>query len=152
MPLEEQEFMPECAFCESAPAPVSDGAVSLDDLLGGMKSESFAERLFRFIDEKKLTDPQVYKAANLDRRLFSKIRSHGADYKPNKNTAIALAIGAGLDYDEAQELLGTAGFVLSRSSKSDTIVRYFLENGIHDIFRIEATLYEYGEPAPSAVK
>ncbi|MDO4493652.1 MAG: macro domain-containing protein [Clostridia bacterium] len=125
--------------------------ISLDDIVR-IKRESFSERLFRFIDARQLTDAQVYKAANLDRKLFSKIRSRGDAYRPTKGTAIALAIGIGLGVDETQELLSAAGYVLTDSSLSDGIVRYFLERGNPNIFEIETALYRYGQATLSSAK
>lgn len=134
----------------SAPqAPASDSfegnAVfsSIEDVFGGL-GETFQEKLLKMIDEKGLTDAQVYTKANLDRRLFSKIRCN-VNYKPSKSTALALAIALGLDLDETTDLLGRAGLALSPSSKADLIVKYCIMNRIYDILDVNALLYEYDQ-------
>ena len=86
--------------------------------------DSFSEHLFRLIDEKGLKDTEVYRKANLDRRLFSKIRSD-IDYRPSKSTALALAISLELNLDETLDLLRKAGYTLSHSNKSDLIIEFF---------------------------
>ncbi len=103
--------------------------------------ETFREMLFRKIDEYGMKDPEVYKNANIDRKLFSKIRSN-SNYFPSKNTAIALGIGLRLNYVEMQELLGKAGYTLSRSILTDVIVEYCLEKGIYNIYEINELLFE----------
>ena len=103
--------------------------------------ESFSECLIRMIDERDLKDPDVYKKANIDRKLFNHI-INDKDYRPKKQTAVALAIGMGLNIHDTDTLLERAGFVLSRSSKFDLIIRYCIENGIYDIYRINEILFE----------
>ena len=107
--------------------------------------DSFHTRLFRLIDERGLKDPEVYKAANLDKRLFSKIRSN-PKYKPKKETALALAIALKLNIDETADLLARAGYALSPSSMTDVIVRYYIESGNYDMMDINCELYDHGEP------
>lgn len=116
----------------------------LDDLLSNLDA-SFSETLLVLIDERGMTDAEVYHRANLSRQLFSKIRSNRA-YRPTKPTAVALAVALELDPRQTQDLLGRAGLALSRSSKFDVIVRFFLERGVHDVFRINEALFAYDQP------
>ncbi len=117
---------------------------SLEDLVSQV-AESWQESLFRLIDQKGYTDSEVYKRANVDRKLFSKIRNNTA-YQPKKNTAVALAIALRLNLDETKDFLARAGYALSTSSKSDIIVEYFIEEGIYDIYEIEMALFEHELP------
>ena len=117
---------------------------NIDDLMNQME-ETFSERLLRLIDERGMTDSEAYTKANVDRRHFSKIRKD-VNYAPNKKTVLAFTIALELSLDEAKDLLRSAGFALSRSSKTDIIVAYFLQNKIYDMFEINYVLYAYGQP------
>ncbi len=117
---------------------------SLDDLLDNL-GESFRDRLLRLIDERGLAEPDVYKKAFIDRKLFSKIRCNPG-YTPRKQTAVALAFALRLDQSETADLLRSAGYALSPSSKFDLIVLYCMKNGIYDLFEINALLFQYDQP------
>ena len=124
----------------SAP-PIKD--VGLDDLIGRL-DEPFSATLFRLINSKGKAESEVYKRANIDRRLFSKIRTDKG-YRPKKETIVALAVALELTLDETSDLLERAGFALSRSMVFDVIVEYFITLGKYDIFEINNVLYEYDQ-------
>ncbi|MCD8120695.1 MAG: macro domain-containing protein [Clostridiales bacterium] len=118
--------------------------MSLDDALGNV-GETFQQRLLHLIDERGLTDVDVYKRANMDRKLFSKIRCN-ENYKPKKKTALALAIALKLNLDDTVDLLKRAELALSPSSKSDLIIEYFISRQEYDIYSINLALFEHGQP------
>jgi O-acetyl-ADP-ribose deacetylase (regulator of RNase III)/transcriptional regulator with XRE-family HTH domain len=125
----------------AAPAAAGTG---IDELVGNL-DEPFGKTLLRLIDTKGKTDVEVYKRANIDRKLFSKIRT-GKGYMPGKRTILALAIALELTLDETDDLLERAGFALSHSQKFDVIVEYFIVSGRFDIFEINEVLFKYDQP------
>lgn len=138
--------------CDAAPimeAPMAMASTdragrSLNDLLDNV-SETWQESLLRLIDEKGYTDTEVYKRANVDRKLFSKIRSN-SQYQPKKITAVAFALALKLSLDETKDLLGRAGYALSPSSRFDLIIEYFIEQGVYDTYTINLALFEHKQP------
>lgn len=133
---EEAEQLWAPAACEAAPRSLNEALSQLD--------ESFSQMLLRKIDERGMTDAQCYKKANIDRKLFSKIRSDIYD-KPSKPAAMAFAIALELPLKEAREMLGKAGFAFSHASKFDIIVEYFIAHQNYNIFEINEALFAFDQ-------
>ena len=127
------------AYGSAAPKPRD-----LDDYLRRIDA-GFSETLLKLIDRTGEKDSTIYKRANVDRKLFSKIRSN-PEYRPSKSTALAFALALELDLEETNDLIGRAGYVLSRSSMADTVVECFIENRIYDIDRLNEVLYSLDLP------
>ena len=159
--LQEQQIQESSQIEESAPEEFDVSTMQKTKIKKGMSStmsvnrnidnlmdqleETFSQRLLRMIDERGMTDSEAYTKAYVDRRHFSKIRKD-VNYAPNKKTVLAFTIAVELSLDEAKDLLASAGFALSRSSKTDIIVAYFLQNKIYDMFEINDVLDAYGQP------
>lgn len=123
----------------------SPDEISFSDILRNRaKEETFQVKLLNLIDASGETDPMVYKRANIDRKLFAKIRKD-ENYKPSRKTAIALAIALKLSLPEAQDLLKRAGFSLSQSSTFDLIIRFCLEHQIYDINDVNSILFKFDQ-------
>ena len=134
------EVHEEASYC-AMPLAKED---SLDDRVRHV-ADTWQESLLRWIDVKGYTDTEVYKRANVDRKLFSKIRSNRA-YQPKKITAVAFALALELSLDDTKDFLGRAGYALSPSSVFDLIVEYFIEQEIYDTYTINLALFKHDQP------
>ena len=108
------------------------------------EEETFSEALLKLIDAKGISDVTAYKKSNIDRKLFSKIRSN-KKYSPTKRTVLAFTVGLGLSVEEADDLMARAGYAFSPCHKRDLIVLWFLENQNYDINQVNAALFDYDQ-------
>jgi len=138
-----EDIAPDFMAASCAPMAVSVTGGSLDDMLDELDA-GFSETLLKLIDRTGKKDSEIYKKANVDRKLFSKIRNN-PDYKPSKATAIAFAIALELDLEETKDFIARAGFALSRSSKFDVIIEYFIKQKNYDVFAINEALFAFDQ-------
>ncbi len=140
-PHREDNARNETVFSEGRPRmPKPARTRSLEDMLGNL-DESFGEMLLRKIDERGITDAACYKRANVDRRLFNKIKNNPG-YRPGKQTVLAFAIALQLPLEETREMLMKAGFALSHSNKTDIVVEYCITKGNYDLIEINEVLFK----------
>ncbi len=150
--LENYTDIKECCYCLSSPTlgNKQSGSRKNDELrseniwpefIPEPDSDTFSTRLFHLIDQRGLNDVDVYKRANIDRKLFSKLRKK--DYHPSKKTVIALALALQLNLDEATDLLGYAEYALSPNDKADTIIKFCFTKPVYELMTVNELLYKY---------
>lgn len=102
---------------------------------------TFSMKVLQILEERKFRPADVCKYAQIDRKLFAKLKQK--DYHPSKNTALSLAIGLRLNTAECKKLLELAGYCISPCSEFDKIVEYCLLHKIYDMFIINELLEYY---------
>lgn len=138
-----EDAAPDFMAAPCAPVVMSKAPDKLEDLLVELDA-GFSETLLKLIDRTGKKDSEIYKKANVDRKLFSKIRNN-PDYKPSKATALAFAIALELNLEETKDFIGRAGFALSHSSKFDVIIEYFIKQKNYDVFAINEALFAFDQ-------
>ena len=128
------------SYAEASAVDIENLGELLDDLDAG-----FSETLLKLIDRTGKKDSEIYKKANIDRKLFSKIRNN-MDYKPSKTTALAFAFALELNLEDTKDFIGRAGYALSHSNKFDVIIEYFLVNHNYDIYELNEVLFAFDQP------
>ncbi len=131
-------------------AKISNAAPNLEDVIN-KRRESFSSMVMRKIQESGMTEVACYQAANINKQIFSKIRSSAGEddldgYQPTKNTALSFAIALKLNLEESKDLLGKAGYAFSDANKTDIIVEYCITNRIYDIYKVNDFLFAYNQP------
>lgn len=139
---EAENFAPPVAFAFMPPQVIVAGF--FDDLFAKRAGETFSEMLLRLIDESGEKPSTVYRRADIDRQIFSRIKQN-KNYQPSKDTAISFAFALKLDLPNAKKLLNAAGYALTNSSKRDVIISFFLEQQDFDLKKLNETLYDYGQ-------
>ncbi|MDR7074351.1 hypothetical protein [Fictibacillus barbaricus] len=139
----EQHFIYESSFkyseCMEQELILDSIHFELDEFVNNHRKKTLQELLFSFIDKRDVKDSYVYKKAGIDRKLFSKIRS-SSDYRPSKNTIIALALALELNEDDFDELLESGGYSLSDSDTSDLVIKFCLEKKIYNVMQVNECL------------
>ena len=138
-----RERMRRIGVVESRVLTAPMAASGLDEALAHLDA-GFSETLLKLIDRSGKKDAEIYRKANVDRRLFSKIRNN-PDYKPSKPTAVAFAIALELSLPETRDLIARAGYALNPSSKFDVIIEYFIMQRDYDIFKINEALFAFDQ-------
>ena len=145
-PLERSRSLYTCRSCglpEEAEPLLSPAAPDLQELLKEQDA-GFAETLVSLIEKSGRKNSEVYKKANVDKKLFSKIVNN-VNYHPSKPTAVAFAIALELDLEQTKDLIGRAGFALTHSSRFDIIIEYFIRSHNYDLFEINEVLFSFDQ-------
>ena len=132
----------EDACCQAEVSFGSQASSDINQYIQENKEETFQSKLFTLIDSRNLKDSDVYNKVDIDRRLFSKIRSN-KDYHPSKETVILLGIALELSEKEMEDLLESASYSLPMNTTFDLIIRFCLKEKIYNLNQINEFLYEH---------
>ena len=129
--------------------PKAEKAKNKDDFLDlqeflKQNDAGFKDTLLKYIDRTGKKDSEIYRKANVDRRLFSKIMNIQS-YNPSKPTAIAFAIALELNLEETKDLIGRAGYTLSQASTFDRIIEFFILENNYNIYEINEALFYFDQ-------